>query len=56
MHSHDFDLSSQRLVLESFTRSLCQHFLSGFRNRPASPLGKKGFGQNYFNRCSVIMQ
>jgi len=33
---------------------LCQHFLSGFRNRPASPLGKKDFGQNYFNRCPVI--
>jgi hypothetical protein len=56
MQSHDFDLSSQSLVLESFSRSMCQQFLSGFRKRPASPLGKKDFGQNYFNRCPVIMQ
>ena len=56
MQSHDFDLSLQLFLLESFTRSLCQQFLSGFRNRPASPLGLKDFGQNCFNRCPVIVQ
>lgn len=56
MQSHDFDLSSQGLVLESFSHCLCQQFLSGFRNRPASHLDKKNFGQNYFNRFPVIIQ